>query len=265
MLNESYKASQKLSERRSRFDDIAINYDHYRPGYPDELFEEIIELSQIEFDGNLLEIGTGSGKATVFLAKKGYSILCLEPSKNFIEIAQSKLQGYNVSFCQSLFEEWKSDQCFDLVFSAQSFHWVPQEISYKKTASVLNRKGHIALFWNMYMESASAFHQDLVEIYKKYSSALYIYNYSKDLITKRKLEIESSRYFKDVAVREFYWSLNYTKNEFIGFLDTFGVYSRLDATERETLYKEIGDLADKHGENIILNLASVLYFAQKTD
>ena len=58
-----------MAEERNRlrkiFDEAAPLYDEARPGYPDELFDDVVSLSGIPFEGRILEIGCGTGQATV--------------------------------------------------------------------------------------------------------------------------------------------------------------------------------------------------------
>ena len=61
------------------FDSVADFYDAYRPDYPDALIETIIAETGIPPNGKILEIGSGTGKATLLFARRGFSILCVEP------------------------------------------------------------------------------------------------------------------------------------------------------------------------------------------
>ncbi len=64
--------------RKTVFDQAARDYDEVRPGYPQELIEDIISISAIPEDGRILEIGCGTGQATIPFAKRGYSMTCLD-------------------------------------------------------------------------------------------------------------------------------------------------------------------------------------------
>ncbi len=50
---------------RATFDGAALLYDEVRPGYPEELFDDVVSLSGIQPGGRVLEIGCGTGRATV--------------------------------------------------------------------------------------------------------------------------------------------------------------------------------------------------------
>nr|WP_312576947.1 hypothetical protein [Sedimentibacter sp.] len=49
---------------RLKFNEDETNYDCFRPTYPDELFQDIIDYSSINGESNSLEIGIGTGQAT---------------------------------------------------------------------------------------------------------------------------------------------------------------------------------------------------------
>jgi hypothetical protein len=60
-------------EKRSReFDTVAELYDAYRPDYPGELIESILSTTGIPPGGRILEIGSGTGKATAPFARRGF-------------------------------------------------------------------------------------------------------------------------------------------------------------------------------------------------
>ena len=48
------------------------------------------------------------------------------------------------------FEDWQLHRAvFDLVISAQTFHWIPASISYLKAAQALKEGGYVASFGNL--------------------------------------------------------------------------------------------------------------------
>jgi hypothetical protein len=48
------------------------------------------------------------------------------------------------------FEDWQLHKAvFDLVISAQAFHWIPASISYLKSSTSPKRRGYVASFGNL--------------------------------------------------------------------------------------------------------------------
>src|ERR1700693_3852716 len=68
------KMAQDKRQLRTTFDEDALLYDQARQGYPEALFNDIVALSDIPSHGRILEIGCGTGQATVPLARRGYRI-----------------------------------------------------------------------------------------------------------------------------------------------------------------------------------------------
>lgn len=132
---------------RTVFDDVAEMYDEARPGYPERLIEDAILLSGIPAGGSILEIGCGPGKATLPFARRGYSMLCLELGENLAALAAEHCRPYPKVEIQNIhFEEWPlKRQAFDLVLSAQAFHWIELGIAYPKVAAALKDTGSLAL------------------------------------------------------------------------------------------------------------------------
>ena len=94
-----------ITQRRETFDREADVYERIRPGYPEELFQDVIKLSKIPANGDILEIGCGTGQATLPFARRGYSIHCIELGENLAAIAKKNLAQYpnaKVSTCGSI-------------------------------------------------------------------------------------------------------------------------------------------------------------------
>src|SRR5579872_557078 len=137
--------------QKATFDAVAARYDAVRPSYPESLVQAVIDLTGLPEEGRILEIGCGTGQATLPFASRGYRLLCLEPGRNLADVAAHNLRAYPWVTIQSVtFEDWSpEEEAFDLVMSAQAFHWIPAEIGYPGAARALKPAGSIALFWNL--------------------------------------------------------------------------------------------------------------------
>lgn len=132
---------------RDVFDEQARNYNEVRPKYPEALFETLITKAQLKDSAALLEIGPGTGQATLPLAKRGYRITGVELGEQLARVAREELADYkNVEIVTGAFEDVDlPEQSFDLVYSATAFHWIKHEVRYKKSSSLLKPKGHLAI------------------------------------------------------------------------------------------------------------------------
>ena len=82
------------NDPRTTFDDVAKAYDDVRLGYPEQLIEDVISLSGLPPNGHVLEIGCGSGQATLQFARRGYKMLCLELGINLTRLAIDRCRPY---------------------------------------------------------------------------------------------------------------------------------------------------------------------------
>lgn len=65
-------------ELRRTFNTDEYNYDKSRPAYPKELFEDIFDYVKLSGNSNVLEIGIGTGQATLPFLNKGCNVTAVE-------------------------------------------------------------------------------------------------------------------------------------------------------------------------------------------
>ena len=63
---------------RTGFNRAAEDYQRTRPVCPPQLFDDLIDLAGLEAGDRLLEIGCGTGQATVPLAERGLNVTAIE-------------------------------------------------------------------------------------------------------------------------------------------------------------------------------------------
>lgn len=131
--------SEVDEKRRRVFGEIAALYDKTRPGYPEALIDDVLGLSNHHFGGKILEIGSGTGQATSMFAARGCQLLGLEPSAEIARLARKNTQWFDrVEIRTERFEDFAVHKpCFDLIVSAQAFHWILPEPAYSKSADAL--------------------------------------------------------------------------------------------------------------------------------
>src|SRR5687768_7131490 len=108
---------------RAIFDEDAERYDRARPGYPAAVFEDLMRLARVGPGSRVLEIGCGTGQATVPLAERGCRIVAVELGAQLAAVARRKLARFPaVDVITAAFEEWPlPPEPFDLVVSATAF------------------------------------------------------------------------------------------------------------------------------------------------
>jgi SAM-dependent methyltransferase len=264
--------TQDKMHLRTTFDQDALLYDQARPGYPEALFDDLVTLSALPADGRLLEIGCGTGQATLPLARRGYHLLCIELGANLAALARRNLAAYpRVSIQTGAFEAWQGEEeAFDLVLSATAFHWIDPAISYQKTAQALKPSGAIALFWHRHVQSKASqgFFEEVEQIYRrevpeqeeKYDPLLWPHEVSEPV----KAEMEQTGLFRDVAVRQYHWDVTYDTASYLRLLDTYSNHRILESHRHDRLFHDIADLINTryHG-HITKGCLAILYVAHR--
>ncbi|MCQ2420563.1 MAG: hypothetical protein MJ118_05450, partial [Clostridia bacterium] len=85
-------------ELRKIFNEDEVNYDRYRPGYPDALYNDIFRCAALHEGSSVLEIGTGTGQATLPFLQKSCNVTGIELGDNelfqFVETQNMDLDDY---------------------------------------------------------------------------------------------------------------------------------------------------------------------------
>lgn len=255
---------------RSTFDGVAVLYDEARPGYPEELFDDLTLLSGTGPGSRALEIGCGTGQATVSLVRRGYRVLCVELGENLAAVARGKLAAYpDARVLASSFEEWPpEEEAFDLVVSATAFHWVDPKVRYRKSAEVLRPGGSLALVWNRPDPEGSTegFSEALDEVHRREAPELAPERRPPRLDREpdKAGEMERSGLFARPEERVYRFGVSHDAESYIRLLSTFSSHRALDEGTRRRLFAAVARLIEEgHGGRVVEGYRSELYVARK--
>jgi SAM-dependent methyltransferase len=151
------------------FDAWADEYDRYRPGYPDEVFETIEARLGLPQQPVVVDLGAGTGRASLAMAALGWRVTSVEPGRPMLELLRERAseQGLIVSTIQANAESTGLDPTsVDLVTAAQAFHWFAEEPAMTEIARILRPGGGLALFWNVRDATRSPFLAEYAELLK---------------------------------------------------------------------------------------------------
>jgi SAM-dependent methyltransferase len=252
---------------RTTFDDVAELYDEVRPGYPQQLVEDVLGLSRVPSGGRILEIGCGSGQATLPFARRGYAMLCLELGKNLAALAAAHCRPYpNVEIQNTSFEVWPVvSRGFDLVMSAGAFDWIPPEVSYRKAAEALNDAGFLALFSNHSRGADTPFFRAVGELHREIAPGLVgaAQTRSLDVLDREAVAaIDASGLFGRVMVRHYAWWATYSAESYVKLLNTYSAVRALPEGTRHHLLAGIRELVSRTGGVVETQYVSALYVAR---
>lgn len=111
--------------------------------------EMIKDLERENIKGaNVLEIGAGNGRDSIYMAQKGHNVIGVDIAKKAIETAQKKAKGIkNVRFEVADAENLQFEpESFDAVYSVAALHSTPLRFTLREINRVLKPGGTAKLF-----------------------------------------------------------------------------------------------------------------------
>ena len=243
---------------KTTFNTAATLYEDVRPGYPEKLIQDIINLSDLEDHSRILEIGCGTGKATQPFAERGYELVCLDIGADLIAVARERLRKYpNVSFVQQAFEEWKSDGKFDLIISATAFHWVDPKVRYLRASEALRSNGFLAIFSNQHVRKDEGFFAESQSLYDKYYSPMTTNS------PTHATNFPGVEAFHSLIRRVYPWTQTYSPEQYIKLLGTYSGHIALPEKNKRLLFEGIANLIEtKYDGRITKHYEAVLDLRQ---
>lgn len=256
-------------EARLVFGQVAERYERARPSYPNALVDDVIALAG---EGPALEVGAGTGKATMRFAQRGVAVHALEPSAEMASIARRRCAGFpRVTFAESDFEDWHGDRhSFALVFSAQAWHWVAPELKYVRAREALLDGGLLAVFWNRPDWDRCAIRDELAAAYEQtapdFGTDPGPMHPGSEIAPDRwedwDAEIASAAGLEDPGTRFYEWNAEYTSQRYAELIATTHDHILLDDATRDALLEAVGEVIDRHGGTLSLPLVTKLCLAR---
>lgn len=267
MLTDTSKGQNEMSiDRRKRitFEEVADLFNEVRPGYPDKLVEDVLNLADIPPDGRILEIGCGPGNATLPYAQRGYHITAIELGERLSALAERNLSRFpRVQVIKSAFEEWPlEEKAFDLAISAEAMHWIPPEIGYPRVATALKDRGSAAFYWNVAVDAQTDWSRALDKVYQKLAPRV---KDTEDAITVDWLtaiitdNFRASGRFGEVTVRQYAWSKRYMTDQYLKLLRTSSILQDLDDGTQQRFFTSVGEIIERYGGSITVPSLTVLF------
>ena len=226
---------------RSTFGSVAELYDRARPGYPAEIFDDLVRLARLRPGSRVLEIGPGTGKATVELVRRGLSVTGVELSAELAEVARRNVPEAELVVADfEAFEPAHGD--FDAVVAFSAFHWIAPELRYAKPARLLRPGGALAAVGAPHVLVADD-DPFWVEVQEDYEAVVPHPENGPppepDLVEGWEEEFRASGCFERVEERRRLAELRYTADEYVAVLGTFSENIALPDEQRAELFRRI--------------------------
>lgn len=254
-----------MSRSGKLFDDFAQHYDLYRPSYPDEIVNDLIRFTRMQKGTKVLEVGAGTGQLTRSLMKSEVSISALEPGQNLAAILRKNLNSVGLKVQETPLEYLQASEVYDVVISAQAFHWIDFTTGLDKIYQITSAQGLLGLLWRIDKSENTAFYKETKPIYARYYPEK-----SEDKSMRENVSdfISAVKHRDDFGIlvdKRYDLTECYTLEKYIGLLKTYsGVIGLPEYIRREFLH-EIRTVILNLGGSVERTLELVLFVVGKNE
>lgn len=254
-------------DRRRWFDQVADAYDAARPRYPTELYDDLAALGALTPSTRVLEVGAGTGQATVDIAARAAHVTAVELGVNLAELARHRLAATgNVEVVErDALELALPTAGFDLVASATAWHWLPPDRSVPWAAERLAPGGWLAVWWHIFGDVGGrrpdpfgdAVSPLLDRLFPSRATSTGPYAADADARTS---ELTAGGRFGSVSERRYEWEGRHTAEEVRLLWSTWSNDHDLDPDDHRRVLDEVERLAnDGFGGEVVRPYTTVLY------
>lgn len=241
-----------------------------RPGYPDKLFDDLARLAGLGRGSRVLEVGCGTGQATVPLARRGYEVVAVELGAGLADVARRKLASFpRVAVVNAGFEAWELPaERFDVVLAATSFHWIDPAVRVRKSAAALRPGGALAVVSTDHVAGGDEqFFADVQRCYDRWMPAPSRGSRlpAATEIPSHREEFDASGCFREVVFRRYEYEQTYSTTEYRDLLLSYSGHRAMDPGAQRDLLACIARLIDEgYGGRITKRYMNQLAVAYKS-
>ena len=237
-----------MTERALSFGAVAAAYERFRPGYPDELVNEVLGYAGRPVR-TALEIGAGTGKATRVFARRGIAVTATDPDAAMLAELRRHVPA-KVEVVQASFEELSLDRTYDLVLAAAALHWTDPVDRWSRVAALLRPGGVFTSFGGQMHLADAALEEGVRAARSPYLEDDGVP--SPDGTPEGSAmqwpgtELERSDLFDDVRQLTIERRTTMPVHEYVGHLSTISAYLELPLPAREQVFEAVlGVLPDQ--------------------
>ena len=246
---------------RKVFDRIPEQFDRWRPRYCDAAFDAVIQYSKLGPGKCALEIGPGTGQATEPILQTGCDYLAIELGEHLAAYMEQKFQPYdNFHIVNADFETYDFDpRKFDLVYSAATIQWIPEEIAFGRSFDLLKPGGTLAMMMTRvdYKTANPDLYAEIQKVYQAYFRPEIKYNHH------IKYENAVNYGFVDFTFQDFPAPRVLTADEYVAYIGTHSDHIVLQEDCKKDFYGRIHDAIVKAGGTITLTDTVGLFLTRK--
>ena len=249
-------------EFRKVFDTIPEQFDKYRPRYCAELFSDLIAFAGIGPGKVVLELGPGTGQATDPILDTGCDYHAIELGENLYEVMRRKYGNHpNFSIVNGDFITYNfAEQKFDMIYSAATIQWIPEETAFSKTFDLLKPGGVLAMMFTKadYKTPNEDLYNKIQQIYSEYFKPQTEYKHGGFNYTHA-LDYG----YVNLEKHEYYGKRELTSDEYVALCGTHCDHIVIPEPYKSKFFAGLKDAVREAGDKIVFYDTFILFTAKK--
>lgn len=251
-------------ELRRIFDTIPEQFDRYRPRYCPELFADLIASAEIGPGRDVLELGPGTGQATGPILDTGCNYCAIELGAHLADMMRRKYgQRANFSIVNDDFIPHDfGARRFDVIYSATTIQWIPEQVAFSKTFALLKPGGTLAMMLTSgdYRSPNEALYREIQKVYEKDFRPEIPYAHR-----GFRYDAATEYGYVDFEKREYPGERVMTADEYVAYCGTHCDHLVIPEPHRQRFFEGLRDAVLRAGNRIVFRDTHVLYLARKPD
>ena len=249
-------------EFRRVFDTIPEQFDQYRPRYSPALFSDLIARAAIGPGRSVLELGPGTGQATDPILDTGCDYHAIELGERLCEMMVRKYgdrPNFHIVNDDFITHDY-GDQRFDMIYSAATIQWVPEEVAFPKTFALLKPGGTLAMMLTRadYRTPNEALYRKIQKVYAAHFKPKTQYVHG-----GFRYDRATAYGYVDFEQRTYPGRRVFTAEEYVAFCGTHCDHIVIPEPDRTRFFDGLRDAVLAAGDRIVFEDTHVLYLARK--
>ena len=253
---------EKSMEFRKVFDTIPEQFDKFRPRYCAELFSDLIAYAGIGSGKAVLELGPGTGQATDPILDTGCDYHAIELGENLYAMMKRKYgNDRNFSIINGDFITYDfGARKFDMIYSAATIQWIPEDVAFSKTFDLLKPGGVLAMMFTKadYKTPNEDLYNKIQQVYDEffkpeteYMHGSFHYTHAPDYG------------YVNLEKHEYYGKREFTADEYVAFCGTHCDHIVIPEPYKSKFFDGLRKAVREAGDKIVFYDTFMLFVAKK--
>jgi SAM-dependent methyltransferase len=199
------------------FSSQSTEYAKFRPSYPPELFDYIVQF--VEEKDKAWDCATGNGQAAVALASYFKKVVATDISEAQVRNA-SRLGNISYQVCAAEHTPFP-DRSFNLVTVATAYHWLNWK-EFAREVKRVGKEGAVVAVWAYHLITCEDLAIDRLIAHYYHDIMASYWDPERRHVEERYANVEFD--FDPLPARDFDIPLHWKKEHFIGYLQTWSAF-----------------------------------------